>query len=295
MSARTVFAPAKLNLFLAITGRRSDGFHDLVSLVAPLAWGDTLTLEPAPPGVFDLTCETPGIPLDEHNLVLRAARSFVTATGWGGGVHFTLKKAVPAGAGLGGGSSDGTAALLALNALAGEPLAPGALEPLAAGLGSDCVLFLRRQPCVMRGRGERVDVLPEAAASRLRGQRVLLFKPWIGINTAWAYRQMAAAAPALYLPADEAERRLQSWLADLDAPLEQLLFNNMETVAFEKHLALPTLLTQLRTRFNLAVGMSGSGSACFALLPETADVGAIAGCIRDAWGAETFLVETRLA
>jgi 4-diphosphocytidyl-2-C-methyl-D-erythritol kinase len=295
VSARTVFAPAKLNLFLAITGRRPDGFHDLVSVVAPLDWGDTLALEPAPPGVFTLACETPGIPLGDDNLVLRAAKGFAKASGWGGGVRFTLTKAVPAGAGLGGGSSDGTAALLALNARAGEPLAPEALASLAAELGSDCVLFLKRQPCVMRGRGERVDVLPEGAARRLRGQRVLLFKPWIGINTAWAYRQMAAAAPALYLPADEAERRLQGWLADPAAPLDRLLFNNMETVAFEKHLALPTLLSRLRTGFGLAVGMSGSGSACFALLPENAPVEAIAGCIRDAWGAETFLVETRLA
>jgi 4-diphosphocytidyl-2-C-methyl-D-erythritol kinase len=86
-------APAKLNLFLAVTGRRTDGFHDLVSLVTPVDWGDTLTVESAVD--FTVTCDDPALACDETNLVLRAARAFAAAAGWPGGARFSLKNASP--------------------------------------------------------------------------------------------------------------------------------------------------------------------------------------------------------
>ena len=288
-----VFSPAKLNLFLAITGARSDGFHDLVSVAAPVDFGDTLEIEPAPDG-FSLTCDDPALPVDESNLVLRSARAFAAASGWTGGARFTLAKRIPAGAGLGGGSSNAVAALRGLNTLAGQPLSEERLAEIAARLGSDCVLFLRDGPVVMRGRGERADALPREAARRLGGRRVLIFKPGFSIGTAWAYRQMAAGAPRFYLPAEEAEARLARWLESPGTPAETLLFNNMEGPAFAKYIALPTLLDELRAGFGLAPRMSGSGSACFALLPETADAQAIRARIREHWGEAALTVETRL-
>ncbi|EIP97868.1 4-diphosphocytidyl-2C-methyl-D-erythritol kinase [Opitutaceae bacterium TAV1] len=307
----TVFSPAKINLFLAITGRRPDGFHDLVSVVAPLAFGDTLHAEltdaaamsPAdagtpPPPRFSLSCDVAGVPVDDSNLILRAARLFAGATGIKSGAHFTLEKRIPVGAGLGGGSSNAVAALRALNALAGDPLSASTLAALAAQLGSDCPLFLHEGPVIMRGRGEQVTPLPSTVAARLRGQRLLVFKPPFGVSTAWAYRRMAGRG-SLYLPASAAEAKIAAWLADGHAPAADLLFNNMEAVAFEKHLALPALLARLRERHGCtAVRMSGSGSACFALLAETDTAAAIAALtetIRDAWGAEAFVAETTIA
>ncbi len=287
-----VAAPAKLNLFLAITGRRPDGFHDLVSIVAPVAFGDTLRAAPAEN--FSLTCDDPAVPVDETNLVLKAARAFAAVTQWRGGATFTLEKRVPMGAGLGGGSSDAVAALRALNILAGNPLAAPALADLAAQLGSDCPLFLPGAPVVMRGRGERVEPLPATGAARLRGRRVVIFKPGFGIATPWAYRAMAAR-PATYLPAAEAESRLAAWIADERAPAEKILGNNMEQVAFAKFVALPSLLGKLRADFALEPRMSGSGSACFALLPEGNSASEITRVIRGAWGESAFIVETRLA
>jgi 4-diphosphocytidyl-2-C-methyl-D-erythritol kinase len=289
-------SPAKLNLFLAITGRRADGFHDLVSAAAPVEFGDTLTVERREAGSgFSLACDDPALEIDETNLVLRAARAFAEASGWTGGAHFALTKRIPMGAGLGGGSSNATAVLQALNQLAGNPLAPEALAKLAARLGSDCVLFLQAGPVVMRGRGEDVQPLPVQAATRLRGKRVLIFKPPFGISTVWAYRQMAAGAPATYLAPAEAEARLAAWVGDATAPAENLLFNNMEAPAFTKFIALPVALDCLRAEFGLAPRMSGSGSACFAFLPENAQVVAITRRIRELWGAEAFVTETRLA
>ncbi|HEX7631088.1 MAG TPA: 4-(cytidine 5'-diphospho)-2-C-methyl-D-erythritol kinase [Lacunisphaera sp.] len=299
--AVAVFSPAKLNLFLAITGRRADGFHDLVSVAAPLDFGDELEARSKEQGAgsrFTLTCDRAEVPVDETNLILKAAQAFVAATGWKGGADFRLTKRIPMGAGLGGGSSNAVAALRALNQLSGGALAGARLAEVAASLGSDCALFLHDAPVVMRGRGERVEALPATAAARIRGRRVLLFKPGFGISTPWAYGRMVAEAkagrPAVYLPAEEAERRLAAWLAG-HAPLEELLANNMEGVAFGKYVALPVLLEKLRRDFGIAARMSGSGSACFAVLRDDQASAPLAAAIRAAWGADAFVQEARLA
>lgn len=294
MNSITLQSPAKLNLFLAITGRRADGFHNLVSVAAPVEFGDTLTVEPREGG-FTLECDDPALETDGTNLILRAAQAFAEASWWRSGAHFTLKKRIPMGAGLGGGSSNATAALLALNDLAGLPLDCEALTAVAARLGSDCVLFLQDGPVVMRGRGESVQPLPPQAADRLRGRRMLVFKPCFGISTVWAYRRLAEGAPGSYLPEVEAETRLENWVSHATARGEELLFNNMEAPAFEKYVALPVALERLREEFGLAPRMSGSGSACYAFLPEEAQTDRIEARIRELWGAGAFVAETRLA
>lgn len=288
----SVFSPAKINLFLAVTGRRADGFHDLVSVAAPLTFGDELRAEAGGRG-FALECDDPAVPVDGSNLVLRAAEAFAAATGWREPVRFRLAKRIPVGAGLGGGSSNAVAALRALNRLSGDRLEAAALRTLAAGLGSDCVLFLADAPVVMRGRGERAEVLPPAAAARLRGRRVLLFKPGFGISTPWAYGRMVARGTD-YLPAAAAEERLGRWLQGT-APVEELPFNNMEPAAFEKYPALPLLLARLRAAGAAAAAMSGSGSACYALLRDDQATTALCAPVRECWGPEVFLQETRFA
>jgi 4-diphosphocytidyl-2-C-methyl-D-erythritol kinase len=294
VSSPTIFAPAKLNLFLAITGRRADGFHDLVSLVVKLTFGDSLRAEPSQD--FSLRCSDPELTCDESNLVLKAARVFAAASDWKGGAAFALEKKIPLGAGLGGGSSDAVAALRALNELAGpsHALLPDALARVAAQIGSDCPVFLHEEPVIMRGRGEKLTALPAIAAKRLRGRRVLLFKPGFGIATPWAYAELARAAPASYLPAHEAETRLQMWLDDATAPAEALLFNNMEPPAFRKFTALPVLLDRLRGDFGLTPHMSGSGSACFAFLQDDSPVAEIESAIRSAWGESAFAIQARV-
>ena len=298
MNAVTIFSPAKINLFLAVTGRRADGFHDLLSVAAPLAWGDSLKAERADTGnigkPFALACNDPAVPTDEGNLVLRAARGFAQAARSVGGAKFTLDKRIPMGAGLGGGSSNAVAALRALNALAERPLDAGTLEGLAAAIGSDCALFLPGGPVAMRGRGERIVALPARAASRLSGRSVLIFKPGFAISTPWAYARLAAEQA--YLPAEEAEARLSAWVEG-EAPAEDLLFNSMEKVAFAKFPALPMLLERLRSRFGLVARMSGSGSGCFALLPDHNPpiLEALVAEIRGAWGPGALAIKTELA
>lgn len=294
MQSLVTFSPAKVNLFLAITDRRADGFHNLVSVVAQLDFGDLLWFKPgSSDGSFSLECDRPDVPLDEGNLILKAARLFRETLGSAAGGHFVLRKQIPMGAGLGGGSSNASAALRLLNAQAGWPLPEAELGRLAGKLGSDCPLFLHSGPIVMRGRGEQIECLPHATASRLAGRRLLLFRPPFGISTPWAYQQMASD-PSTYLPASEAEKRVSGWLTHAGAPVEDLLFNNMETVAFRKYLAMPVLLDQVKLRFGLEARMSGSGSSCFVILPESFDAAPLRQLIHASWGDACFIKETRL-
>lgn len=301
-TALILSSPAKLNLTLAVVGRRADGFHDLVSLVSPLALADTLTVTPGPDGTAALTCDDPTLLVDASNLVLRAEQAFRAASGWKGGVHFHLEKRIPRGAGLGGGSSNATTALRALDRLAGTRLSGSVLAGLAAQLGSDCPLFLADGPVVMRGRGEQVEPVAAAVSRRLSGRPVWLFKPAWGIETPWAFRRLAALGATAYERPDEAEAGLARWLADPAAPLAALPGNTLERVAFGKYLALPALAAQLREELALEVRMSGSGSCCFAFAPEGTTAlrravmtDALRARVRAAWGDEAFFAASWLA
>jgi 4-diphosphocytidyl-2-C-methyl-D-erythritol kinase len=293
--ALSLFAPAKINLFLSVTGRRADGFHELISLVAPLQWGDTLTLEPRSGAEGDtLECSDPEVPADGTNLVLKAAVAFRRRGDTGTPpIHFQLRKEIPAGAGLGGGSSDAAAALRGLNQLAAHPLAAEDLRAGAAETGSDVPLFLENAPVIMRGRGEKVAILPEPARAALRGRALLVFKPPFGISTAWAYGRLREQGEQWYVPATAAENKIAAWLA---APAWETLplENNLEYPAFGKFAALPVLLEELRARFQLRCRMSGSGSACFALLEPASPRAAIVETIRQAWGPAALIHASRL-
>jgi len=308
MNTLRLHAPAKLNLFLAITRRRSDGFHNLVSLAVPLDFGDELELRLIEAGadttrlVLEGVGDTTEVPSGADNLVLRAATAFREASGFSRPVEFVLKKQVPVGAGLGGGSSDAVAALRGLNTLAAEEgcaLDEKTLSTLAAKLGADCAFFAHGQPAIMRGRGEIIEPLSEIATRRLCARQLFVCKPAFGVSTAWAYREMSQSSDGcFYLAEDEAEQLCAQWIksgTEHEQP-ELLTFNNMKPVVFRKYPALPVLAAVFRKRFGLTLRMSGSGSACFTFLPEETsrpDTNAtlpeqLNECVREFWGPSAF-------
>ena len=288
-STMRMFCPAKVNLLLAVTGRRADGFHELISLVAPVSLGDDLIVSVAArPGTLELVCEDDQIPLDESNLVMCAAREFLRISGHKEGLRFELVKRIPVEAGLGGGSSDAAGTLLLLNALFDHPFSMATLDEIAAQLGSDCPFFLRGEPRIMRGRGETLEAVSSARKRELTGRWVALFKPMFGINTAWAYNQLAGTRPTAYVDPGEAEDRLTAWKTGRSG-LEALLFNNLEIPVFKKYVALPALLQQIREELHLPCAMSGSGSTCFALLPDFNKGADLADLVKRSWGENSFL------
>jgi 4-diphosphocytidyl-2-C-methyl-D-erythritol kinase len=280
-------AHAKLNLSLAITGRRADGFHELVSLVAPVALADTLTLDVARP--LGLTCDDASLPVDGANLVLKAAAAYLKRRPSAVVGHFNLTKKVPHGAGLGGGSSDAAAALRLLDQASGDPLGLEELEALAAAVGSDCPFFVRGQAAIMRGRGERLEILSATARAALAGRKVVLLKPPFGIPTPEAYGLLAKAGN--YRPVAQVEAELAAWVAQ-PASDPSVLGNDLAAPVFAKYLALPVGLASFRQNAGLNGQMTGSGSACFGFVSDGFDHARLRADVRRAWGPGAWVEET---
>ena len=284
-----VHSPAKVNLLLSVHGRRSDGFHELTSLVAALKFGDELNLELGDQADV-LECSDPAVPTGAENLVLKAAEAFRSRLGRAVYFKFNLEKRIPVGAGLGGGSGNAASALLGMNQLLGGPLSRQTLCEVAAELGSDCPFFIEGKPAWMFGRGETIEPLDDALAEKLLGTPVVLFKPDFSINTAWAYEYLAKKMPQLYRPEAVNTGIVEEMIQN--GVLKNVLSNTFEASVGNKYLALPTLLEQLRDSGVVCL-MSGSGSCCFAL-PEDKNmpVAQIKSVVQDAWGKSVFWVET---
>lgn len=244
MPAVTRNAPAKVNLTLKVLGKRDDGFHELESLMAPLELADVLHFEKA--DTYALRCDSPGVPVDESNLVTRAVRVFERVSGKTCGWSVTLEKNVPHGAGLGGGSSDAATALTALNELEGTRFSAADLAAMAAEIGSDIPFFIHRCTCVIGGRGERVEPVE---IHGLSGTALLLLKPGFGVSTPDAYRNCLDAAP---LPGIDYAPQAMPWGE---------VFNDLERPVFGKHLFLAEMKSWLLDQPEVeAAMMSGSGS-----------------------------------
>ena len=288
----SLHCPAKVNLLLAVLGGRADGFHNILSVATPLDFGDRLVLRLLGEKEEDcLLCDCPALNIGSENLVFKAAESFRAATGLKRAVEASLEKRIPIGAGLGGGSSNAASTLIGLNRLWGQPLTGEELTALAAELGSDVPLFPTRAPVIMRGRGECIEVLPDTCLDRILGRRILLFRPEFEISTPWAYGHLAKNA-AHFSSGKEMEARLLDWIKS-DRPINDLLFNSFEKVLFDKYLGIRVLFEKLRTKLGLSCLVSGSGSACFALVDDEATSAVAEQLIREYWGEETFIVESR--
>ncbi|TAF18785.1 MAG: 4-(cytidine 5'-diphospho)-2-C-methyl-D-erythritol kinase, partial [Verrucomicrobia bacterium] len=255
--------------------------------VAPIALADTLSLDVGRP--LGLTCDDPALPVDGTNLVLKAAAAYARRRPSAPTGHFHLTKRVPHGAGLGGGSADAAAALRLLDRASGDPLGPEVLEALAAEVGSDCPFFVRGQAAVMRGRGERLDILPAAARAALAGRKVVLAKPPFGVPTPEAYGLLAHAGK--YRPVAQAEAELAAWLArPTDDPVR--LGNDLADPVFSKYVALPAGLASFRRVTGSEWQMTGSGSACFAWVEDGFDQAGLRADAMRVWGPGAWVAET---
>ena len=245
-------APAKVNLQLRVLGRRADGFHDIETLVVPISLADEITVENSLERTIRLSCDDPGVPEGRNNLAVAAAHEYSRHTGLQFGAHIEIRKCIPVGAGLGGGSSDAAAVLIALDSIFETHLGVEELEKIAAKLGSDVPFFIRGLPAICRGRGEIIE--PFNVPEKLR---LLLLKPPFGVETPWAYKAWAASQS---LPGGLENEQDLGWIK---------IFNSLERPVFEKFLLLPVMKDWLRQQPEVrAAAMSGSGSTIFAVLRE---------------------------
>lgn len=252
MNAR-IECRAKVNLFLEVTARRPDGYHDIESVFLEIPLADRLEAASLPEDAITLECDTPGVPLDGRNLVVKATRLLKNETGRRGGIAFKLEKHIPMGAGLGGGSSDAAGTLRLANNLLGTNLTAGDLLRLAAQLGSDVPFFLHGGACLCRGRGELITPLPQPPPLPL-----CLVLTDLHSNTAEAYRR-------LHLPGPGAARSAKPFITALATgdreAIRREAFNRFEESVFSALPDLARLHNWLEREKGVRVCMSGSGTA----------------------------------
>ncbi len=242
-----ISTPAKINLLLEILGKRPDGFHELATWMIPVGIFDTIEIEPASEPAFE--CNVPGLEGDSSNLIIRAAELFNQSASVDTAYAIRLKKNIPIGAGLGGGSSNAAATLRLLNAMHDNCIGATDLSDLAASLGSDVAFFVQGISAWCTGRGEKLE--PRSFPEDLW---ICLFKPAFGVSTAGAYRTYSR------LPEDQKRgRETETEWGKLRNDLEQAVFPKYLFV----HLMKEWLERQAEAVFTL---MSGSGSTVFAIV-----------------------------
>jgi 4-diphosphocytidyl-2-C-methyl-D-erythritol kinase len=273
-----VIAPAKINLSLRVLGRRSDGFHEIETFIAPISLCDEIKIERRS-GKQEIAfrCDDPSVPKGEDNIVVRAANVFFETMKLHAGVSIVLRKKIPHGAGLGGGSSDAASTLLALNEIFDTKLPHEALAKMAEAIGSDVPFFIFQSAAVCKGRGELVS------PTRLREQlSVLLLKPEFGVQTQWAYSRWR----------DSREIRDVSYGAQQFT--QQSFVNDLERPVFEKFVFLAQIKLWLLKQPDVGAAlMSGSGSTVFAVLRSSANADLLAKRAKSELDPELWTCVTR--
>jgi 4-diphosphocytidyl-2-C-methyl-D-erythritol kinase len=269
-------APAKINLGLHVIGKRSDGYHDIETVMLRIPWSDFLDV--VPDKTLSLTCDDQALPTGSQNLCMKAARALALRSGTARGARMHLTKNVPVGAGLGGGSSDAAATLRVLRRLWSVDISDDELVELAAELGADVPFFLGPTPALAQGIGEALTPLTNNAGSGLEIPfTFVVIKPEVSVSTPDAYRWVT--------PSDAGRVDLADVVGslDLDRWREELV-NDFEGPVIERIPEIGVardLLLQAGAGF---AAMSGSGSAVYGVFENEE----MAKAVKEAAGMEGY-------
>jgi 4-diphosphocytidyl-2-C-methyl-D-erythritol kinase len=272
-----VRAPAKLNLFFELLARRADGFHEIETLMVPIDLFDSLAAAPLESSRIELAChwatagsdgsELGELPPPEKNLAYRAVALLRHRAGIDRGIALTLTKRIPSLAGLGGGSSDAAAALVAANEVWQLNYSRDRLAEVAAELGSDIPFFIYGGAAVCRGRGEQIQPLTQPLALHF-----VVVRPPVGLSTAAVYRSSEVAAQP---------RRVEPLIAALRTgdgrKLPELIHNQLEGAADRLSPWIETVRSALAGQGCLATQMSGSGTSYFGICRHARHARRVAG------------------
>ena len=280
-----IFSPAKINFFLHVRGKRPDGYHELFSLMCRINLFDEISLQISGihEGGVEIYCSHPKVPADATNLAHRAAHLFQSQLHTAQGIKIHLKKHIPVGAGLGGGSSNAASVLLALNTHYGHPFSPKHLMEMGLKLGADVPFFIFQKPAIASGIGEKL----EAFEGDLQ-YHILLLYPGFSVSTAEVYQNLN-----LGLTKDKKNPTTNHLKRNRFNPADHLT-NDLEAFTALKY---PEIGLAKEKLLNLgAVGalMSGSGPTVFGLF-DNADTAKTAkqtlGCDNEAKDFQLFLAD----
>lgn len=285
-----LLAPAKLNLYLAVVGRRDDGYHELRTLMCCVGVYDTIVMRMETPfankpAQAQIVCDHPDVPSDGTNLACRAALTFNEAlvahtTIAPASLSINLKKGIPVGAGLGGGSSDAAAVLRALNTHYDRPFGSRRLQALALSLGADVPFFIDPKPALATGIGEKLTPY-----SGLTPMGVVIIYPGFGISTAHVFEN-------LNLGLTKCEKQLRYFpFKNGKFNAARHLYNQLETVVVQHHPVIAKIKNDLLDQGAMGSLMTGSGSAVFGLFADAAGAQRAKAAMRQHRGWQVYATE----
>ena len=276
---------AKINFSLRVLGRRADGYHELRTIFQTITLHDTLTFAPLDADRFELTCDAPDVPTDDTNLVTRAARLLRERFGTGRGARVELSKRIPAGGGLGGGSSNAAVALVALARLWEIETNAAELSELGARLGADVPFFFAGGTALGTGRGDQITPLEDA-----RARHLVVVTPRVRISTAEAYKSLNAPN----LTSDEAPANLLVSRAGADFAGSHCggLTNDFEPAIYGRHPEIESVRDALLGAGADCALLSGSGSSVFGVFDSEAGAGRALSTLGAQAGWQVFACKT---
>jgi 4-diphosphocytidyl-2-C-methyl-D-erythritol kinase len=281
-------APAKINLNLRVVGRRRDGYHLIDTIMLPVSLYDELEIrkirspvdnKKTKDGMIEVSCDHPLVPGGEKNIVYRAARLIMQQTDKQQQVQIHIRKRIPVGAGLGGGSADAAATLIGLNRLLTVRLSAAKLEKLALSLGADVPFFIRARPARARGIGERLYPLHGIPSFWL-----VIVYPGFPVSTAWAFKKLP---PTLTKP--PVNTSIPTSLKRFDR-LAKLLVNDLESVTLKRYPKIQLLKDRLLHQGAAGSLMSGSGSSVFGIFSSRREARKALRRLLQEEGCQAFLV-----
>lgn len=290
----TVSAPAKINLYLRVKGRRPDGYHELESVMQKLELADSVRLAVSEGSGITLSCPDAALPEDDSNLAWSAARLFLEETGLKRRVAIVLDKKIPVSAGLGGGSSDAAAVLLALDELLRTDLGEKILLAMAVRLGADVSFFIKKNltAALAEGIGERLS--PVAG---IQNREILLVNPGFPVSTRWVFDNLALTTNSNpYILAPEKVSRPGNYSgsgADLNLAGPESFFNDLEAVTIARHPEIESIKKAMVADGAVVALMSGSGPTVFGIFKEQAKAVSCSEKFRSLYGENVFLTRPR--
>lgn len=264
-----VYIPAKINLWLEVLAKRSDGYHELSSLMLPIGLYDVVELTEESRHI-SVTCSHPDVPQNSENLAWRAAEKYLAIGNLKAGVQIRLTKNIPVGAGLGGGSADAAAVLLAMNRLFQHTLTMEQLHHLAKGLGADVPFFLYQEPMLATGIGEKLEKV-----QGLPNYPLVLIKPPLSVSTRWVYQR-------LKLTRGQSRIKIATFLAH-PWRLQDVMENDLETVTLAEYPLLAKIKQWLLEQGAAGALMSGSGPTVFGIFSDGDAVQKVAQQAKQTW------------
>jgi 4-diphosphocytidyl-2-C-methyl-D-erythritol kinase len=281
-------APAKINLSLRVVGKRADGYHELDTIMVPVSLYDEIEIhrirrtvagQSEFSALIAIRCNHPEVPLGADNLAYRAAELLMRKAKLRQPIAIQIKKQIPVGAGLGGGSTDAAAVLVGLNRMWKLGLSVRQLERLALQLGADVPFFIRAKPARARGIGEKLRVL-----AQLPSRWLVLVYPGFPVATAWVYRNLPSKLTKVSV-----NTSITTPLENLDT-LDKLLVNDLEQVTMRRYPEIGRVKSMLSRAGAAGVLMSGSGSSVFGVFKSKQSAEHAFSRMEHEEGVQAFLV-----